>query len=124
MMSDFEFHVLGVAEDPRLPNPDEGAEKFAFRTPTLRNLSFTAPYMHNGSQATLEDVMRFYQAGRSRNPHVPAEALDPDFGPIFDIEADNIAAIVAFLRTFDDEHFDREVPARVPSGLSPGGRLR
>ncbi|MEZ4287992.1 MAG: hypothetical protein R3A47_07585 [Polyangiales bacterium] len=34
-----------------------------FRPPTLRNVEVTAPYMHDGSIATLEDVVRFYEAG-------------------------------------------------------------
>ena len=49
MFSDFTAHVLGVPDNPKLPESDSGVNKtYAFRTPSLRNLSATAPYMHNG----------------------------------------------------------------------------
>ena len=50
MFSDFTTHVLGVPDNPKLPESDGGVNKtYAFRTPSLRNLSATAPYMHNGT---------------------------------------------------------------------------
>ena len=124
MMSDFELHVLGVDENPALGVPDQGSAAFAFRTPTLRNLGFTAPYMHNGTKATLEDVVRFYGVPHSENPHVATDSLDADFLPIFPIEDDQVDAIAAFLRTFDDPNFDRTIPAAVPSGLPVGGNIQ
>jgi cytochrome c peroxidase len=124
MMSDFELHVLGVDENPALGAPDQGSARFAFRTPTLRNLGFTAPYMHNGTKATLEDVVRFYGVPHSENPHVATDSLDADFPPIFPIEDDQVEAIAAFLRTFDDPDFDRTIPVAVPSGLPVGGNIQ
>jgi cytochrome c peroxidase len=60
MFSDYKLHVLGVPDNPVLPQSDAGAEeRYAFRTASLRNLAFTAPYMHNGLFATLEDVLDF-----------------------------------------------------------------
>ena len=54
MFSDFEPHTIAVREHPDLPSPDIGfAGEYAFRTPTLRNLRFTAPYFHDGSLPTL-----------------------------------------------------------------------
>lgn len=53
-----EFDSIGVGRD--LANPDEGAGNGLFRVPTLRDLSLTAPYMHDGSLATLEEVLLFY----------------------------------------------------------------
>ena len=41
----------------------------AFRTPSLRNVALTAPYFHDGSAATLEDVVRFYIKGGNENPN-------------------------------------------------------
>ena len=41
----------------------------AFRTPSLRNVALTAPYFHDGSAATLEDVVRFYVKGGNENPN-------------------------------------------------------
>ena len=124
MFSDYELHVLGVAEHPAVAPPDQGGGNFAFRTPTLRNLSFTAPYMHNGTMVTLEEVVRFYAAASSANPHVPEEALDPDFTTIIPIDDDMVEALVSFLRTLDGDSFDTTVPGRVPSGLPVGGSLQ
>ena len=62
MFSDFATHVLAVPDSPRLPESDAGVNKtYAFRTPSLRNLSATAPYMHNGVFATLDQVIDFYE---------------------------------------------------------------
>ncbi|UUZ46926.1 hypothetical protein LP420_24940 [Massilia sp. B-10] len=44
------------------------ADRWAYRTPGLRNVAITAPYMHNGALATLEDVIAFYQQGGIANP--------------------------------------------------------
>jgi cytochrome c peroxidase len=59
-------------------NPDLGRysetkqekDKGAFKTPTLRNIAQTAPYMHDGSQATLEEVVEWYAKGGHPNPHL------------------------------------------------------
>ena len=61
MFSDFATHVLGVPDNAKLPESDSGANQtYAFRTASLRNLSSTAPYMHNGVFATLPEVINFY----------------------------------------------------------------
>ena len=58
MFSDYQQHVLGVPESKKLTTPDSGpAEDFAFRTPSLSNLRFTAPYMHNDSFTSLRRVL-------------------------------------------------------------------
>ena len=62
MFSDFEPHVLAVPDNRKLTEPDSGVSKtYAFRTPSLRNLGVTAPYMHNGVFASLQDVVNHYQ---------------------------------------------------------------
>ncbi len=48
MFSDFDLHAEGVGENPKLREPDAGTRRFRFRTPSLRNVALTAPYMHNG----------------------------------------------------------------------------
>jgi cytochrome c peroxidase len=63
----------GVPDHPSLAQPDAGAGRFRFRTPSLRNVALTAPYMHNGMLATVQDVLRFYDNGRSENPNVSNE---------------------------------------------------
>ena len=70
MFSNYNLHAEGVEENPLLAVADTGAGRFRFRTPTLRNVALTAPYMHNGMLATLDDVLRFYDNGRSENPNV------------------------------------------------------
>jgi cytochrome c peroxidase len=68
-------------------------DRYAYRTPTLRNIELTAPYMHDGSLATLRDVVDFYDRGGNRNPR-----LDPLMAPLYLSEADK-TALVAFLKT-------------------------
>jgi cytochrome c peroxidase len=126
MLSDFAPHVLGVPDPPALPGTDAGfAGTYAFRTPSLSNVALTAPYMHNGVFATLEDVLAFYDtlaaAGgrRSLNSHVSDSQLDPMLGRLITGTGGDM---VAFLEALTDPDFDRTVPARVPSGLTPGGR--
>jgi cytochrome c peroxidase len=135
MFSDFDLHAEGVAEHPLLAVADEGGGRFRFRTPTLRNVALTAPYMHNGMLATLEDVLRFYDRGRSENPNVldgngrgrqgggQAARLDGDFRRVSNMNDREISDIVAFLGALTDTEFDRTIPDRVPSGLPPGGSI-
>jgi len=126
MLSDYQLHTLGVADNDRLPGTDAGAEnRYAFRTPSLRNLRYTAPYMHSGKLPTLQSVLEFYEdlAGRTvANPHVKPEQLDP---LIRDLRVNfrDISLIIDFLNTLNDDHFDRTVPERVPSGLRVGGNI-
>lgn len=126
MFSDFKLHTMGVADHPDLPQSDAGPDnRYAFRTPTLRNLSRTAPYMHNGTLRTLEEVMTFYEdlaGGTSANPHVGKDQLDP-LTKKLKVEFRDIRTIIEFLNTLNDDNFDRTIPARVPSGLPVGGRL-
>jgi cytochrome c peroxidase len=126
MFSDYQPHVLGVPDNPRLASSDAGiGTRYAFRTPTLRNLRHTAPYMHNGMFATLEDVIAFYEDvsnERSRNPKVRGAALESLIDGL-NVAADT-PALVAFLDALSGEAFDRKIPAQVPSGLPVGGNIR
>ena len=72
---------------------DEGAGHGAFKTPTLREVARTAPYMHDGSLATLEDVVDLYDRGGHPNPHLDAEVRPGKFTP------EEKAALVTFLRS-------------------------
>jgi cytochrome c peroxidase len=129
MFSDFRVHVLGVPDHRALPASDRGAGgSFAFRTPSLRNLALTAPYMHNGVFRTLDDVLEFYddvQGGRGgrqarRNANVSRAQLDP---LLRRVNVNGEREIRAFLDALNDGEFDRTIPVRVPSGLPPGGRI-
>lgn len=126
MLSDFKLHTLGVADSPLLPASDAGpGNMYAFRTPTLRNLSRTAPYMHNGTLQTLQHVLNFYEdlTGNSiANPHVTRDQLDP-LTKHLRVEFRDINTIIEFLNTLNDDTFDHTIPRRVPSGLPVSGRL-
>lgn len=78
-----------------------GTER-SFLTPTLRELTWTAPYMHNGTMATLEDVVDFYNAGGGDDPLKDAR-LKP-----LDLSADEKADLVAFLKSLSGETFDTD----------------
>ncbi|MGH9787312.1 MAG: cytochrome-c peroxidase, partial [Candidatus Acidiferrales bacterium] len=75
--SDEAFHNTGVAwqngeltDAGRFAVTGTEADRGAFKTPTLREVARTAPYMHDGSLATLEDVLGFYNRGGNLNPHL------------------------------------------------------
>jgi cytochrome c peroxidase len=127
MFSDYKLHVNGVPDNPALPASDRGAEdRYAFRTPSLRNLTFTAPYSHSGMFRTLTDVVGFYEdarGGRSRNPNVSPEQLDPLIRELGDFDEEDVD-LIEFLRALSDDSFDRTIPERVPSGLPVGGRIQ
>jgi cytochrome c peroxidase len=77
--SDAAFHNIGVGMDKK--EPDEGrkviskleGDRGAFKTPTLREIARTAPYMHDGSLKTLEDVVEHYNKGGIANPQLDEE---------------------------------------------------
>lgn len=126
MFSDYQPHVLGVPQNGKLPVPDAGIQdSFRFRTPTLRNLRFTAPYMHNGSLPTLRQVLEFYEDianGKERNPLVPKERYDP-FVRELNLSVKEMSLIISFLNTLNDDDFSKVLPDAVPSGLSVGGDI-
>lgn len=64
-----------------------------FKTPTLRNVALTAPYMHDGSLATLEEVVELYNKGNEKNPR-----LDPLFKPL-NLTPQEKTDLVAFLKS-------------------------
>lgn len=98
-LTDEKFHNTGVGWNGQA-FPDSGRfgvtgreeDRGAFKTPTLREVARRAPYMHNGSLATLEEVMDFYDKGGNRNPN-----LDPEIRPLGLTPAEK-AALLAFLR--------------------------
>jgi cytochrome c peroxidase len=70
--TDESLHNTGIAwRDGQFADP--GAGRGNFKTPTLRDVARTAPYMHDGSMATLEDVIEYYDRGGNRNPYLDAE---------------------------------------------------
>lgn len=87
---DSEAEVLGVPARPGAPRLDADQGRYAlnqldplrhaFKTPTLRNIALTAPYMHNGQYQTLEQVLDFYNEGGGvgLGLDVPNQTLPPD----------------------------------------------
>jgi len=124
MFSDYKPHVLGVPDNSKLPESDRGIKgtQYAFRTASLRNLAYTAPYMHSGVFQTLGEVVRFYRRA-PRNPNVGRSEVDRF---VRQLRRPRRAAdeIVAFLAALNDESFDKIIPLSVPSGLSRGGRIQ
>ncbi len=82
----------------------KASDRGKFSTPSLRNVALTAPYMHDGRFATLEEVLSHYAGGIVRS-----ETLDPNLakhpGGGVPLSEEDQAAVVAFLRTLTDEKF-------------------
>lgn len=99
-LTDHSFYDIG------LPSQDEGralimglaSTRHAFKTPTLRELAWTAPYMHDGSLAGLEDVVRFYEAGGVDRP---SKAGDLPRG--LQLTDDERQDLIAFLEALSSE---------------------
>lgn len=99
-LTDHQFHNVG-AIDPDLPDAGrqtvsgKDADTGAFKTPTLREVAHTAPYMHNGQFKTLEDVVEHYNFGGvtdEENTH-----RDPQLEVLY-LGEDQVADLVSFLR--------------------------
>lgn len=127
MFSDFKTHALGVVDNEKMGFSDDGFQKtYAFRTPSLRNLRFTFPYMHSGKLKTLENVLEFYEdlsGGQIRNGKVKSEQIDPIIKENLKVDFRDIPLIVEFLGTLNDDKFDKSIPTKVPSGLKVGGEI-
>lgn len=76
----------------------------AFKTGTLRNIALTAPYMHDGRFATLEQVVEHYNSGVKAHPNLAPPLRRPDGQPQrLNLSEGQKAALVAFMRTLTDE---------------------
>ncbi len=120
MFSDFKMHTLGAPDTQNITESDAGINQdYAFRTPTLRNLRYSAPYMHSGKFNTLEQVLQFYEdiaGGKIRNPNVTAAQMDT-LATNMRVNFKDISRIVEFLNCLNDDNFDKSIPDKVPSGL-------
>ena len=115
------FRVIGVpSEDPGRAGVVDDGMAGAFKVPTLRNIALSAPYMHDGSMATLEDVVAFYEAGGGRAHG--AEGVDVFVNP-FELNDQERADLIAFLYALTDESGLPAIPAAVPSGLPVVGPI-
>lgn len=134
----FESHAR---DEGRMRVTGEAQDAYAFRTPSLRNVTLTAPYGHNGAYADLEAVIRHhldplggverYDLAQARLPalanandtHALSDAEETariasanDLAPLA-LNDDQIAALIAFLGTLTDDAKRFGVPETVPSGL-------
>ena len=108
VFTDDDLHNTGVSwgrdagrfETTRLPE-DRGR----FKTPSLRNVAVTAPYMHDGSKDTLEEVVEFYDRGGGPNPN-----LDSAIRPLR-LSSTERSELVAFLRALQGEALMVTLPA-------------
>jgi cytochrome c peroxidase len=93
------------------------SDRGKFKTPTLRNIALTAPYMHDGRFSTLEEVVEHYSSGVKRSA-----TLDPNLAkhPVegLRLSAEDKRALVAFLKTLTDEAFVRPPTAGSTPNLS------
>jgi cytochrome c peroxidase len=103
LFTDNAFHNLGVPQvGPKAVDNGRGdvthsdADVGAFKTPTLRNVERSGPYMHDGVFTTLDQVVAFYTAGGGPSPH-----KSPRLKPL-DLTAKEQQALVAFLRSLTD----------------------
>ncbi|WP_299459193.1 cytochrome c peroxidase [uncultured Microscilla sp.] len=113
-----ELEMLAVPQKPDTANatidPDLGRyhlfkvneRKFFFKTPTVRNVAQTAPYMHNGAYPTLESVVDFYNRGGGAGIGInqPLQTLPPDRLNLTEAEQ---AALVVFMRSLSDKKSKR-----------------
>lgn len=99
LFTDGKFHNLGVGMNPSGELTDMGrfnhsgveSDRGKFRTPSLRNVAKTAPYMHDGSLKTLPEVIAFYMGGGNSNPQ-----LDVEIRPLM-LSAQDRSDLLAFL---------------------------
>ena len=99
---------LSAFADPRQPDfgrfeiTKSAADRFAFKTPSLRNVNRSAPYMHDGSVASLEEVVAFYNQGGA---DVPGDAPGKSalLKPL-NLTAEDQRALVAFLKSLDSQY--------------------
>ncbi len=88
-LADEKYHNLGVGFGEGIDKPDLGRfeitkdekDKGAFKTPTIRNVALSAPYMHDGSQKTLEEVVEHYSKGGTPNPTLSNKIKKLDLKP-------------------------------------------
>ncbi len=123
LFTESEAEVIGVPSRPLTHNaaldPDPGqfavtrvpTERHAFKTPTLRNIALTAPYMHNGVYRTLDAVVDFYNRGGGTGigARLPNQTLPPD--PL-NLTRREQRDLVAFLRALTDTTTVRAVAPR------------
>ncbi|MBL0126664.1 MAG: cytochrome-c peroxidase [Flavobacteriales bacterium] len=120
LMTDNAFHNIGLdtvfalADQGRYEVTGDPADLGAFKAPTLRNIALTAPYMHDGRFATLEEVVEHYSAGVKRSPSLDPLMTKPGQVTTLQLSAARKAHLVAFLNTFTDTDFQTDTALASP----------
>ena len=130
LYQDHESEIIGVPEKPDTTNatvdPDTGKyilyqyelHRFSFKTPSVRNVALTAPYMHNGVYETLEEVVDFYNRGGGAGIGINLEfqTLPPDHLDLNDTE---IQDLVVFMESLTDTTGLTSRPNSLPVVIDP-----
>lgn len=126
--TDSESEVLGVPEKDMTQNakvdPDLGRGSamlkeqvdfymHSFKTPTLRNIALTAPYMHNGVHKDLQAVMNFYNKGGGAGIGIHLEHQTLSSEPL-NLTKKEISDIIAFLNALSDQNLPTDIPVALP----------
>jgi cytochrome c peroxidase len=114
--TDEKYHNLGVGMDKPEAEWDLGRyvitkddkDRGAFKTPTVRNVALTAPYMHDGSQKTLEEVVEWYNKGGHPNPYLSDKVKK------LDLNEQEKADLVEFMKALTGA-FPKVEQGRLPS---------
>ena len=114
LFTDHSFRNNGILDDFTLDRgrnevsqlPDDVGK---FRVPSLRNLTVTGPYMHNGKFKTIQSVLDHYASGVKDSPTLDPLLRQPNGSLGIPLTASDKAKLIAFLKTLDDEQFLRDV---------------
>lgn len=121
--NDTEYEVIGVPEyaNSKTIDKDEGRivvsksyiHQYAFKTPTVRNVALTAPYMHNGIYKNLDEVIKFYNdgGGQGLGIDIPHQTLPFDS---LKLTNDEIADLKAFMHSLTDTTGLTRKPKQLP----------
>lgn len=109
LLSDGKFYRLGVSykDDGRAQVTGKKGDRYRFRTPSLRNIAETAPYMHDGSLATLEDVVLFYFRSI---PDSGPDGLASDAAVLDGLSFSDIDSMVEFLKSLSGKRPEIKAP--------------
>jgi len=105
--TDNKFHDIGLETDDigrAELEPDNPKAKHAFKTPGLRNTAYRAPFMHNGSLQTLEDVVAHYVSGGAERPSLSDEM------EVIPLSDEDISDLVDFLKTLTADKQETAMP--------------
>jgi cytochrome c peroxidase len=114
LFTDKTYRNNGIPVNPKYAEDEKGRKRvtgveedfYKFRVPSLRNVAFSFPYMHDGRFGTLESVLDFYSDGMTENGGIVDSLLVKEDGSLgIDLTEEDKKAIIAFLKTLTDNTF-------------------